>query len=637
MRFSSNANVGATYHGYGRRDEIGVMIEMTPSEPSTTFLAPRDSESDDGNDDVAKPFPPSQRGYENDLDTGRPTFRHTTSLQQEAAKDLKLRELEAFAAKLDGCKDYIALIAGAFRGKVRNSMLFSLLHNDATAGMDEWDRDVIQNEKKKLLQHPVMRLIVILKWRAFGVRMFSEQLLMHLLLLLTLTVSLTISLGTIQGDPKDDPDGDKEFKKIAGSWLCGTALLLLSLLATRFLTWQNKQACAWATLVLGGCAITAIFLNLDHLVELCYSDAFVNLNNGLVSLCAVYFCIFELRELAADYPDYAVFLSGDSLMYWRLVHVPTHFITSIYKLVCTKTPSPYLESYWNRIQLPLFLLVLVYALCELWTYFPFEMCVYLGIPMHFVLCLMCVQYLEAFRDVGYLLPMMRRMLTDVFRYLAFYLPIQCGYACAYYLLFKSQGENLKPYKPDEDFADNFNSSLSKIFPGANTTDETLVMNLLEILKTKDSNDIFQGYETVPKSFLTTYLVTFAQINMEPFNQLASPAAYVLGYLLLVTHATIVIVMLLNVLIAMMDKTMGAHMDEAKLEACVTFAECVLRLEKTTTSAISDEYWGNLNMDKVENLYEEIVRADANEKRDDDAVLDALALLGANVDDLEKRA
>ncbi|EQC26879.1 hypothetical protein SDRG_15302 [Saprolegnia diclina VS20] len=413
-----------------RRDDIGVMVEM--AESSTTFLAPEHAQCDNGED---KSFPPSlRRRYASALDPHRSTFRHTTSLQHEAAKDQKLRELDEVAATLDMWRDDHDSMVKALRTKVRDSMLFSLLHNDATAGMDEWDRDVIQDEKKKLLQHPVMRLIVLLKWRAFGVRMFSEQLLMHLLLLLTLTVSLTISLGTIQGDPKDDPDGDKEFKKIAGSWLCGTALLLLSLLVTRFLTWQNKKACA----------ITAISLNLDHLVQLCDSLTFVKLNNGLVGLCAVYFCIFELRELAADYPDYAVFLCGDSLMYWRLVHVPTHFVTSIYKLVCTKTPSPYLESYWNRIQLPLFLLVLVYALCELWTYFPFEMCVYLGIPMHFVLCLMCVQYLEAFRDVGYLLPMMRRMLTDVFRYLAFYLPIQCGYACAYYLLFKSQGENLKP-------------------------------------------------------------------------------------------------------------------------------------------------------------------------------------------------
>ncbi|EQC26883.1 hypothetical protein SDRG_15306 [Saprolegnia diclina VS20] len=145
-----------------------------------------------------------------------------------------------------------------------------------------------------------------------------------------------------------------------------------------------------------------------------------------------------------------------------------------------------------------------------------------------------------------------------------------------------------------------------------------------------------GYETVPKSFLTTYLVTFGQINMEPFDQLATTSASILGYLLLVSHATIVIVMLLNVLIAMMDKTMGAYMDEAKVEATVTFAECVLRMEKTTTQAMSEVYWRQLDKSKAQVLYEDMLRADANEKSEDSAVLHAIDKISSRVKSLQTR-
>ncbi|KDO29614.1 hypothetical protein SPRG_05567 [Saprolegnia parasitica CBS 223.65] len=73
------------------------------------------------------------------------------------------------------------------------------------------------------------------------------------------------------------------------------------------------------------------------------------------------------------------------------------------------------------------------------------------------------------------------------------------------------------------------------------------------------------------------------MNLGPFQALTSPAAHVLGYtLLLLTHATIVIVMLLNIRIAILNKTMGAHMTEAKIEATVVFPEYVLHMKKTTT-------------------------------------------------------
>ncbi|EQC25616.1 hypothetical protein SDRG_16512 [Saprolegnia diclina VS20] len=190
----------------------------------------------------------------------------------------------------------------------------------------------------------------------------------------------------------------------------------------------------------------------------------------------------------------------------------------MYQLAIGKTPTPYLESYWNRIQLPTFFFVLVYVLCEFTAPFSTNMRIYAGIATVFFLWIMGVQYIEVFGSISYLLPMMRHMIADVSSFLVYYWSIQCAYTCAYYLLFKSQGES----------------------------------------------ETFAPYATVLESFITTYL------------------------LLLLSHATIVVVMLLNVLIAMMSKTMGAYIEEAKVEATVTFAECVLRMEKTKTFKTSKE-------------------------------------------------
>ncbi|KDO29610.1 hypothetical protein SPRG_05563 [Saprolegnia parasitica CBS 223.65] len=463
-----------------------------------------------------------------------------------------------------------------------------------------------------------MRLVVLLGWRAFGLRIYCEQLFTHLLLLLTLTVSLGLSLGTATG-PK--------FEKVLLFWLICTPFLLLSLLATRFLTWKNKGPCVWLTLALWYGVVTGVLINYDTLLDLVKSqklpkagnvELFGCINNVLLGLSALYFCVFELRELHADATK-----RGQSKF------------TSILNLFKGNKPSPYLESYWNRVQLPTFVLVLVYVVCEFTAPFSANMRVYAGIPMLFLLFIMCVQYLEVFPAVGYLLPMMRRMLADVFFYLVFYFPIQCAYASAYYLLFKSQGGNLKPYEPEPAFSSNFTSAMGCFFPSANASSSATSLKLLEILKTKDKNDMFQGYETVPKSFLTTYLVSFGQINVEPFDQLASPSAYVLGYFLLVTHATIVVVILLSVLIAMMNKTMDAHFAQDKAQACVTFAECVLRMGKVKTSTTRR---GNLQQLGYKDLYDNIVRADqqGEKRKNDDAMLAAIAALSAKVDRLQAR-
>ncbi|EQC26881.1 hypothetical protein SDRG_15304 [Saprolegnia diclina VS20] len=441
-----------------------------------------------------------------------------------------------------------------------------------------FEKNDIKARKKHLLDHPVMRVVITLKWRAFGLRMYCEQRLMFWLLLVTMTISVSIGLGVLPEATYDD---------LFMGWLTTCSLLLIGVVATRFLTWKNKKPWACTLAVTLACVGGGLQYVYEPLQAQLSWTSFGRLNNIVLSLCAIYFCVFEIRELAADIDDPGSVKAAkrrsngqlteshtrtsanqsagrangleleenrpmshceapESPWTWAMlhhycIHAPIHGIKCAIDLLRGKSTSPYLESYWNRIQFPTFFAVFACAVGELTLPLTDDVRTFASIPALFLLYIMGLQNLEVFGNISYLLPMMRRMLTDVVSFLVFFWSIQCGYTCAYYLLFKSKG----------------------------------------------NDPVFAPYATVPQCFVTTYLVTFAQINLEPFKALTSPVQWILGYVLLLTHATISIVMLLNVLIAMMNKTMGSYLEEAKHEARVTFAECVLRLEKTKTFATTE--------------------------------------------------
>ncbi|EQC38827.1 hypothetical protein SDRG_03785 [Saprolegnia diclina VS20] len=453
---------------------------------------------------------------------------------------------------------------------VTKSLLFRLLHDDTSSNMSWFHREAIQAEKKKLLQHPVMRVIVLLKWRTFGFRMYCEHLFMYWLLLFTMILSLSMGLGVVP---------ESTYHELLIGWLTTCSFLIIVAFATRFVAWETKLICACAAIAVLGCTMGVLQYAYEPLRKRLSWEMFGRINNLLVGLSALYFCAIELRELAADV-DNEDLRKEMGLLKWHGVHIPRHMCFAVWDVLRGHKPTPYLESYWNRIQLPTFFFVLVYVFCEFTAPFSDSMRVYAGIPAVLLLWIMGLQYLEVFGSIAYLLPMMRRMIADGYSFLVFYWSIQCGYTCAYYLLFKSQGEN----------------------------------------------DAFAPYNSLPESFITAYLVTFTQINLEPFQALTSPAAYVLGYTLLLTHATIVIVMLLNALIAIMNKTMGAYVEEAKLEATVTFSECVLRMEKAKTFGTKpQDYVAVVGKRHIffYNALEETLRQLRHEKNKDKVVLDAI--------------
>ncbi|OQR82519.1 hypothetical protein ACHHYP_15913 [Achlya hypogyna] len=384
---------------------------------------------------------------------------------------------------------------------------------------------------KQLLEHPVMRKVVMLKWKIFGLRMYMEQALMYCLLLMTLTLSVSM-------DATDAPTDS--FPTQLAVWLSIGTALALTLLSTFFFFAYERRAC-WA--VGTGGVVGATLLGLHQLTPALAAATswpwFVFANNVVLAAVALYFLRFELNEMFGELSeshrewdcgvenlDYRV----KKALYY-LVFAPFMVIAQFVLMVAGHVEANYYQSDFNKVQLPTFVTLVVYAITELVAPMPDASRLYVGVSLTFLMWALSVQYLEVHGTAGYLIPMMKRMLHDVYRFLAFYLPFQCAYGFAYYLLFQGYDE--------------------------------------------------PTYATISHAFVTTFLVMLGQINLDPFENLPTTGEYVLGYALLLTHATLVIVMLLNVLVAMMTKSVDGGMEKAKREALVSFAECVLRSEKTT--------------------------------------------------------
>ncbi|KDO24125.1 hypothetical protein SPRG_10913 [Saprolegnia parasitica CBS 223.65] len=387
-----------------------------------------------------------------------------------------------------------------------------------------------RDEAKQLLEHTVMRKVIMLKWKIFGMRMYMEQALMYLLLLMTLTLSVSM-----------DVSDDDAFPAQLSVWLYIGLGLVTALIATYFFKYSHRAlwwTCVLAIVLLEWLVVrTALspFLH-AHVVW----PAFVYINNVLLAIVGVYFLRFELNEMFGELSEnHREFDCGIESLSPRLkktlyyiVSAPFMVVAQFLLMLLGHVEANYYQSDFNKVQLPTFIVLVVYAAAELIMPFKADARLCVGIGLTFLTWALSVQYLEVHGTAGYLIPMMKRMLHDVYRFMAFYIPFQCAYAFAYYLLFQ-----------DQENAD--------------------------------------GYDTIPKSFVTTFLVMLGQIETGPFDELADPTQYVLGYTLLLTHATLVIVMLLNVLVAMMTKSVDGGMEKAKREALVSFAECILRSEKTT--------------------------------------------------------
>ncbi|KDO17855.1 hypothetical protein SPRG_16737 [Saprolegnia parasitica CBS 223.65] len=358
-------------------------------------------------------------------------------------------------------------------GRLRNSILFTILRHPATTD---------------LLNHPVMREVENIKWQSFACCMYMQQLLLYLLLPTTLTLSVTMDLS----------DGESpNFHTQLLVWLNAGVALVLGLVATNFFQYTNRKR--WAFRSIAGIGLVLITLHFcsDLIAARVNWIWFVRWNNLVLTLTTLYFIRIEILELCS------VVNVDANPTFMQLLEVAAETLCDFFLNFIGRAKSHNFESFFNKVQLLTFVAILVFVVTETFCPFSNDVRLYLGIIITFAAWALGIQHLESHNMAGYLISLMTLMLKNMVKFTTFYLPFQCVYAIAYYLLF--EGRNV------------------------------------------------DAYATIDNSFVTTFLVMVGQIDLDPFEDLPAPGQYVLGYTLLLTHATLIIVLVLNLLTATFDR------------------------------------------------------------------------------------
>ncbi|EQC25166.1 hypothetical protein SDRG_16957 [Saprolegnia diclina VS20] len=268
-------------------------------------------------------------------------------------------------------------------------------------------------------------------------------------------------------------------------------------------------------------------------------------------LIAFYFLHLEVQELLGEDPWLVQRRAKANLfgkVFWSIViifYVPiTPFLMSYRK---------YYASFTNKLQVitylcllgPFFWLQLAQLLISSVNYgnqdWQIEMYtsvngvfVCLGAFIILSLWMLSLQYLEVNKTAGYLLPIVKDVMGDVWDFLIFYGVFQCGLTCAYYFIFQQKSDS---------------------------------------------------YKTLWASFRATYFVMYGENGVGDFNAKDDDKKHLLegpimhfGFILRMFHCAVMVVLLLNLLLAMMNKTVDRNWAKLQSRALASYARCVLRLE-----------------------------------------------------------
>ncbi|OQR87593.1 hypothetical protein ACHHYP_08509 [Achlya hypogyna] len=380
----------------------------------------------------------------------------------------------------------------------------------------------------RLLEHPVLREIVVKKWEAFGHRMYIQYAGLYALFLMTMTLS-----ATMRADDKIEHPIQLQV------WVyLGTALGIMVILAWMSPGYQYRRILVIIGFVLFVTSVVLFNQYMDRLLAIINWTIFAQANSALLGVLALAFLAFEFNEYCSIITDNDRTDLWYDKPYWGK---PLYYFVTCPLLIAFDfllipfgfhANDAYYQSEFNTFQGPTYIAVLVYAIAQLLNAFSDMVHLYMAVILTFALWVLGLQLLEVHPNVGYVVPMMRSVASDVLRFFAFVAPFLCAYTFAYYILFQSVGAKVPP-----------------------------------------------GYTSIPRSFRTTYLVMLGQMDLTPFNELPAPYEYLLGHALLLSQGTVVVIMLINVLIAMMAKTVGDGLQKAKTDQLTTFAHCVLRSEK----------------------------------------------------------
>ncbi|OQR90319.1 hypothetical protein ACHHYP_05625 [Achlya hypogyna] len=248
---------------------------------------------------------------------------------------------------------------------------------------------------------------------------------------------------------------------------------------------------------------------------------------------AAYFLVLEVKEILGEDPwiyqrrQEASYLGK---LFWSIVLVllipVTPFLTSYRK---------YYASFTNKLQVITYSLILgPFAALQVLRFgysgngddIPdlienIYLCT--GAFITLSLWMLSLQYLEVNKTAGYLLPIVKDVMVDIWDFLIFYGVFQCGFTCAYYFIFQQKSAS---------------------------------------------------YKTLWASFRATYFVMYGENGA---HLLPGPIMH-FGFVLRMFHCAVMVVLLLNLLLAMMNKTVDRNWEKLQSRALASYARCVLRLE-----------------------------------------------------------
>ncbi|ETV91346.1 hypothetical protein, variant 4 [Aphanomyces invadans] len=454
------------------------------------------------------------------------------------------------------------------KGEVHESALYSIMH------LDTAEPEAKEAVKQYCLQHPMIRRVLQLKWEFFAQRLYIEQFLAYMLLLMSSIISgsfyqldeaprnvlkelenffqpdWTASpipvVTSIDGTVTEQVDSSG-FRLAFNVWLV-TFVYVIVAYAIAHYGLKPKRICALSKWCREGTYFGLVkFIVWGDYTELDWSEQIPDMKQWksyamkllfVQSLLWTAVLGIPLFAYIATRSDAEINASKDFIQMFQnfiLWLAALYFFRWEVKEMMGYGTRNYFTSIVNTMQMITFCVILFfYVPCQLQiipeTIVARQTQLVCSGLTTLSLWVLFLQFLEIIPSAGYLLPMMKGLMRDLTRFSILYGVFQCGLTCCYYILFQG-----------------------KI-----------------------------GHESMLKSFSTVFFVLFGQLDqvLEAIDseKADQPLLYVVGYILLMFHCAAAIVLLLNVLIAMMNVTMQMGLENARIEALVSYAHCILRLE-----------------------------------------------------------
>ncbi|KDO31143.1 hypothetical protein SPRG_04281 [Saprolegnia parasitica CBS 223.65] len=400
----------------------------------------------------------------------------------------------------------------------------SALH--AIVNLDLPNAELTFMAKKACLEHVAFRRLLQIKWELFAQRKYIEQLLMHLLLLFTNTTS---SLLIDNVDDAKAPSFAYRwyvfYGGIAAVVFVAVGCVVVQALRPR-LFWRLARCLYDGSLVLDASVKIPDLAGKKKLVRRLLVA--VTITVTLAVITPMYILATRHKKTLPTW-----FAPSNNLVLWA---------TALYFAINEAREMrvgyrKYLSSHTNKVQLVIYLLILIVMVPMKFNYLPspFALEVMVGGLISLALWVLSLQFLEVVHSASFLLPMMADLFGDIWNFFIVFNVFQLGLTITFYQLFSKH-----EFDPEH-----------------------------------------HEFFTLQSSFITTFFVAFGQAPtsaLEAFSD-AEKVLYTCAAVLMMLHSAVVVIILLNTLIAMMNKTVDGGLEKAKTQALISYAQCILRIEE----------------------------------------------------------